>query len=137
MYQYEDYRNMPFANMMGMPQQYYPMIYMPDQQVEMMYPKVYHMINNAVGHYCDMMEMKYGPMYMPSKEEMNSMVDNIYNEMSPNVEEMEEYKDSSKKERQFGFGGKRLFKDLVLIFLIREILRRRKEHGNMYGGFQY
>jgi len=140
MYGYQDFRhmqNMPSMYMTGMPQPYYPTVYMPDEQMEKMYPKMYHMVNNAVEHQCDMMEMKYGPMHMPSKDEIDSMVENIDKDVYPKVEEMEEYNEKNQAERQFGFGGRKLFKDLVLIFLIREILRRRKQHGNMFGGHEY
>lgn len=136
MYQYQDFGSVLPMYMIGMPQQYYPMIYMPKQHLEMMYPKVYHMINNAVGYHCDMMEMQCGPMHTPSKEEIDEMADKIYNQIGPQVEEMEEYKEELQEERQLGFGGRRLFRDLITIFLIRELLRRRREHS-MYGGFEY
>jgi len=78
--------------------------------------------------------MKYGPMHMPSKDEMDSMVESIHKDVGPKVEEMEEYKEKKDSERQFGFGGRRVFRDLIRILLIRELLRRRQHHGhNMFG----
>lgn len=165
MYQYDDYRcnnnanemqgmmyqpnmpgmmsvqNMPDMGnpqnmyMTGMPEYYYPMLCMPCQKMEAMYPKVYHMINDRVNHYCNMMDMKYGPMYMPSKDEMDSMAEDIYKDMAPQVEQMEEYQEAEENtQRQFGFGGRRLLRDLILIQLIRELIRRRRRRpGNVYG----
>lgn len=156
MYEYEDYRcnknmhemqgmmyqpdmpdmmNLPNMYMAGMPQQYYPMLCMPCQKMEMMYPKIYHMINDKVKHYCDMMDMKYGTTYMPTKDEMHSMAEDIYKDMGSKVEEMQEYQEAEEKnERQLGFGGRRLLRDLILIQLIRELTRRRRKHyGNIYG----
>ena len=126
--------NIPGMYMTGMPQSYYPMVYMPEKQMEEMYPKMYHMVNNAVENQCDMMEMKYGPNHMPSKDEMDSMVEDIHKDVGPKVEEMEEYKEKKDSERQFGFGGRRIFRDLIRILLIRELLRRRQHHGHgMFG----
>lgn len=141
MYQYQDFRNAPSMYMMGMPQQYYPMIQMPNQQMERMYPKVYHMVNDAVKHQCDMMEMNYGPMHTPTNDEVESMTDNIHNNLGPQVEDMDEYKEDMQQdmqqERQFGHGGRRLLRDLIKIFLIRELLRRRQGHGMHFGSFGY
>lgn len=130
-----EYNWRPCMQTMGIPSQYYPMMTMPDQQLENMYPKIYNIIYPVVISHCDEMDMKYGTMYTPSKEQLEATTDNILTKVEANVEEAIK-QDSGWDERQFGFGGRRLLRGLIGILLIRELLRRRRRpfFGFPFGG---
>lgn len=135
-----DYDYMPYMKKMGVPMQYYPMVTMPTQDLESMYPKMYYIIYPSVKKHCDMMEMQYGPMYTPSREELEGMVERIYKDVEKDLEK--DMKDDWGEEgRQFGFGGRRFFGDIITILLLRDLFRRRRRrphyggYGDYYGGF--
>ena len=89
---------------MGIPNQYSPMMTMPEQQLENMYPNIYNIINPVVEKHCDNMDMKYGTMYCPKKEELEATTDNILAEVEHDVATAIE-KEAGMGERQLGFGG--------------------------------
>lgn len=138
---------MPQSNqmMMMMPQQICPMMQqnlqmmtMQENQLEAMYPKTYHIINPVVQHYCDMMDMKYGVMNNPTKEQLDEACENICKDVEGEVDKAvgDEMKEG---QRQLGFGGRRILRDLAGILLLRELLRRRRFFGffgmPFFGGF--
>ncbi|MCX7922589.1 MAG: hypothetical protein N3B21_11370 [Clostridia bacterium] len=128
---------MPYMQMMGLPGQYYPMMEMPQDQLESMYPRIYYIVYPHVKYQCDMFDGKYGTMYNPSREQLEAMVDDIYRkvEVDVNVEISIPREDG---DRQFGFGGRRLFRDLISILLLRQLLSRRRPYGgyfDVYGGY--
>ncbi len=135
MYEYE-WNCMPYMNtymqMMDMPNYCYPMATMPEQQLESMYPKVYIIIFPVVQRHCDMMDMQYGMMYVPTCEQLDSMTESIVKIVSQDVE-MTITKGEREEERQLGLGGRRLLRDLVTILLLRELIRRRRPYG--YAGY--
>ena len=77
-------------SMMQMPMMYMPMMNMPmmnmpmfekndddnedNEDLKIMYPKVYIKMYQMVKHHYDIMIAKYGTMYCPSEEEMDNMV---------------------------------------------------------------
>lgn len=158
----QHYNVMPYENMATMPQQYnpmatapqvncpmmnfgypmpiqpmnYPMITMPEDQLENMYPKTYKIVNPVVQSYCDKMDT----MSNPSKEQLDEVCEKICKDVEADVEKViaEEGKDDK---RQLGLGGRFILRDLVGILLIRELLRRRRFFGYPgygfpgYGGF--
>ena len=123
---------MPYMQMMGLPNQYSPMMEMPQEQMESMYPKVYDIVYPHVKHQCDMHDSKYGMMHEPNREQFDEMVKDINNKVEGEVEA-----EVSKEEnqRQFGFGGRRLLRDLIAILLLRQLLGRRRPHYGGYGGY--
>ncbi|RCX19433.1 hypothetical protein DFR58_103179 [Anaerobacterium chartisolvens] len=154
--------NPNYMQMMSMPQQYSPMTAMPDEQLENMYPKTYHIVQPMVENECNNMVSNYGDMYCPNKAHLENMIENIYKKVEANVEvnveadmkveadvkgavkddikeksaEKEKEKDKEKS-RQFGFGGRRILRDLTGILLIRELMRRRRPfygYPGYYGG---
>ncbi|NSW92607.1 MAG: hypothetical protein HPY74_18475 [Firmicutes bacterium] len=131
MYEYE-WNSMPCMQMMSMPDYCYPMMTMPQQQLESMYPKVYIIIFPVVRRHCDMMDMKYGVMHIPTREQLDSMVDSIVKTVSSDVE-LAIAEGVREEERQLGLGGRRLLRDLVLILLLRELIRRRGQYWGYYG----
>ena len=137
--QYYEYDWRPYMQAMGMPSQNYPMT-TPEQQLESMYPNIYNIVNPVVESHCDNMEMKYGKMYCPTKEQLEATTDNILSEVEPSVEAAIE-KETGTAERQFGFGGRRLLRNLIGILFIRSLLgRRRRPFGffpGYYSGYPY
>lgn len=134
-----EYGMMPCMQAMGMPSQSYPMMTMPEQQLENMYPNIYNIINPVVENHCDNMDMKYGKMYTPTKEQLEATTDKILAEVENDVDATIA-KEVGTAERQFGFGGRRLLRGLVGILLIRNLIgRRRRPFGfspGYYPGFQ-
>ena len=127
---------MPQQNspMMPMQQQCCPMMAMPENQLETMYPKTYQIINPVVMNYCDMMDMKYGVMNNPTKEQLDEVCEDICKDVETEVDKVvaAEMKEG---QRQLGFGGRYILRDLAGILLLRELLRRRRPFG--YPGYGY
>ncbi|AEY65981.1 hypothetical protein [Clostridium sp. BNL1100] len=119
-----------YMQMMNVPSQFSPMMEMPQDQLQAMFPRCYHIIMPEVGRMCDRMCAQYGPMFNPSRQMMDSMVDDIDNRVGADVDM--DYQDFEGCEnRQFvfdGFGGgrRRFRRDLITILLLRELLRRRR-----------
>lgn len=147
MQEYDEYMDyMDYMRKMNMPSQYAPMMEMPQDQLESMYPRCYYIVNPEVERQCDMMQSKHGPMYTPNRQEVESMVDEIDKRVGSDVDaEYGEYGESDNEERQFGFGGfggrRRFRRDLISILLLRRLLRRRRRphYGYPwgYGGYGY
>jgi len=124
----EDYVRdwMPCMQAMGIPAQMQPMVSMPEQQLEMMYPRIYHIIYPEVVRHCDMMDMTHGPAHMPTRERLEKIIDDITVKVEVNVDVVINQEPREAGERQLGFGGRRLLRDLVGILLIRELIDRRR-----------
>lgn len=123
----------PCMQAMGMPNQYSPMMTMPEQQLESMYPNIYNIVNPVVEKHCDNIEMQFGNM-IPTKENIEAVTDNIMAEVEDNVE-AQIAKEAGSHERQFGFGGRRLLRGLVGILLIRNLIGRRRRPFGFFPGF--
>lgn len=130
---------MPFMNMMGLPQQCNTMLAMPQQQLEKMYPRTYYVIQPVVNRECDRLEMQYGKMYTPSHEQMEGMIDKIYAEIEADIEIVIKEEPRDTEDRQIGFSGRRVLRDLISVLLIRNLTGRRCFWGGPfgfgYGGF--
>jgi len=137
----------PYMQMMNLPCQSYPMMTMPAQQLESMYPKTYFVIYPVVSEMCDMMDMKYGTTYCPRKEELDKAIEEIVVRVEPQIEVIVRDNPGEMEEaRQFGFYGRRFLRDLAGILLIRELLGRRRPfygypfyygYPGFYGGYDY
>lgn len=91
------------------------------------YPKVYYKLYPKVKMLCEQMDLQSNPsMYpCPSHETIEQMTDHLYNTMSKeDLAEIESCLEGS--DRQLGFSGRRLLRDLIGILLIRELIRRRR-----------
>lgn len=114
----------PCMQTMAMPaQQTNPMSVMADNQLESMYPNVYNIVNPVVEGHCNNMNMQFGTMHNPTNEQLEAMTDDIMKKVEPEVTKALE-KESG--ERQLGFGGRRLLRNLIGILLIRNLLDRRR-----------
>ncbi len=130
----------PYMQMMDVPTQYSPMMEMPQDQLESMYPKCYYIIYPEVNRHCDMLNKIYGTMYNPSRKQLEEIVDEIDNSVGSYVDaEYQEQDENDTENRQFGVGyfghgsRRRFRRDLISILLLRELLRRRRPH--YYGGY--
>lgn len=123
---------MPYMSPMGVQQQYWGC---PDvmHDLESMYPETYRIVFPCVMKECDMMDMQFGSMYCPGKDKMMEIVDRIFARVEADVEITLRDQKDSKENRQLGFGGRRILRDLITILLIRELLRRRP----FFGGFTW
>ena len=144
---YSDY--MEYMRKMNMPMQYSPMMEMPQEQLESMYPRCYFIIYPEVYRHCDMLCANYGTMCNPSRRQIEAIVDDIDNRVGADVDadyqDDDNDNDKDKDDRQFGgfgggpfgggnFGGRMRFRrDLIRILLLRELFRRRRPHH--HGGF--
>lgn len=132
-----DYDMMQYMQYMNIPNQMQPMVNMPEENLERMYPEIYYKIQPEVERQCDMLDMTYGYMYAPSRQDVDRMVDDIYSrveqyDMETSARQVSA--DADSVETQF-FGGRGALRDLVGILLIRELLDRRRRPFFPYGGF--
>lgn len=129
----DDYGWMPCMNCMMMNMQEQPMMMnMPEQpvmdieeeQLKMMYPRVYVILMPHVKHHCDRYEEVYGVMSCPRREDIEAMTDKIYKTMEEDMDEEFSDDDDDRLVRQFG--RRRFGRDLIFILLLSELIRRRR-----------
>jgi len=102
------------------------------------YPDIYYIVYPMVRRKCEMMDMSYNPsMYpYPSYEMIEKMIDELYEECKKQHPEMfKQYKIESESETKQFFGPRGLFRGLLGILLIREILDRRRRFGYQPYGY--
>ena len=120
------YDNMYDAENICFDNQMYPMATLAEQELEKMYPKVYHTVYPAISRSCDTLDSTHGSMHIPTKDEVKRMVDEIYKRVEVDANEALKQDYSSEQERQLGISGRALLRDLITILLIRELIRRRR-----------
>ncbi len=91
-----NWSNKPYMQMMNLPQQYEPMMEMPQEQLESMFPRCYYIIYPEVCRHCDRMIAKKGTMFTPSREQLEEIVDDIDNRVGQDVEA--EYEDDDENQ---------------------------------------
>lgn len=136
----------PYMPMWNIPQYYYPMTDFDDDRLRMMYPRIYNDLYPMINNYCDMMERRYGTMYTPTREEMDSMVEDMTRNLGGRPEEItQEGEAAAETLAPIGYDGDYRhydghhgMSDLARILLIRELMRRRRRHHpGMYGHRDY
>ncbi|MCX7747962.1 MAG: hypothetical protein N2645_13895 [Clostridia bacterium] len=133
---YDNNNLMPGLQAMNLSNTFCPMMQMPQQQLEEMYPVTYNIVYPAILKSCDMLTANYGGMIEPNKEQLDVMVDNIYKEVEGQVENTVEVEGEESEERQFFFGGRRILRDFIGALLIRELLARRNPYYyNAFPGY--
>jgi len=105
------------------------------------YPDIYYIVYPMVRRKCDMMDASGNPgMYpYPSYEMIEKMIAELYGECKKQHPEMfKKYRiDSAESETEQYYGPQGLFRGLLGILLIRELLDRRRFRP-MYGfGYGY
>lgn len=138
-----DYRQMPPGMMWyqgPMGNMYDPMIEEEDEEdLAMLYPGIYHRVMPLVTYYGDQMEMRYGPMYSPTSEEVGRITDDIYDRLATdiNIDEYDERDENEEDSRQRP-RRRRAARDLVSILFLRELHRRRRRRRRRrphHGGY--
>jgi len=122
---------------MNMPMMNIPMINMPmhegnDEDLKIMYPKVYIKIYPMVKHHFDMMVAKYGRMYCPSKDEMDHMCKDIsdkYKKHHKDDDDDDDCDDGGMREEGSRFSGGGLIGDLARILIIGNLIGGRNYYG--------
>ncbi len=155
----------PYMHMMNIPKQYEPMMEMPQEQLESMFPRCYYIIFPEVSRHCDRMIAKKGTMYTPTREQLEEMVDDIDNRVGQDVDaeyedddenqnlesynyqkdndyqEMEPYHYGKEKDdRQFGFfgggfGRRRRFRRDLISIILLREFLRRRRRPHHGFGF--
>jgi hypothetical protein len=119
-----------------MPEQVLPESTMPEYQLENMYPDVYFIIYPEVVRHCDDFDRACCSMMLPTREEVERMVDNIAMKVEPEVEASMETGMPGDNTRQFGFAGRGLLRNLVGVLLLREFFdRRHRPHRRRRMGY--
>ena len=128
----------------NLPMDYYPMVTMPEQQLEAMYPKTYKIIQPVAERTCDKMEERYGPTFIPTQEQLEAMVNEVYDKVEADVNDTIKQSPYG-RERQFTGSGRRILRDFISALLIASLIRRRRQpffgypgyggFGSGYGGF--
>ncbi|OOM78369.1 hypothetical protein CLPUN_19780 [Clostridium puniceum] len=136
---------------------YDPMIEEEDEQdLAMLYPRLYHRVMPLVKYQGDQIELRYGTMYCPTKDELGNITDDIYDmiEKNMNVDEYDDereedendnehrgyYRNEEEQERQRPRRRRRFLRDLISILLLRDLHRRRRRRRRRrphYGGDGY
>ena len=125
---------MNYMQAANLPIENYPMVTMPEQQLEAMYPKTYKIIQPVAERVCDKMEECHGPTFIPTQEQLDSMIDDVYTKVEVDVNVA--IKQSLRgRERQFFGGGRRILRDFIGALLIASLLRRRRRPFFGYPGF--
>lgn len=110
-----------------------PMMNMPyyedynDEMLKRMYPPIYYKLYPMICKKCDMLEDKYGAMYIPEEEEMEDICKEIYDNLKDYFEEMDDDSDDSDDDtRRRRYGRRRAMRDFTRVLFIRELRRRKK-----------
>jgi hypothetical protein len=99
---------------------------MTEYQLESMYPEVYYIIYPHVIHHCDTFDKNSCcNMMMPTSEELRQMSEDISMRVEPEVENAIMQGNRETQDRQLGFQGRGMLRDLVSILLLRELFERR------------
>lgn len=102
------------------------------QPLETMFPETYNMIYPEVVRQCNMMENKYGPINASTKSQLESNVEEIYENLKDKVKEkMISAKDYETLQR----GG--FFRDIIWIIMLQELLGRRRRYPGYLRPYPY
>jgi hypothetical protein len=141
--------NIPMANA-PMPNVYHGAeIYeIEDKELEKLFPRSYHKAIPMVNYHCDVLEGQYGCAHIPTKEQVDAITDDVYKKLEKELEEDIDHKEMIREEssededetRRRRYGRRRLFRDIIGIALIDQLLgrRRRRRRPTYYGpGYWY
>lgn len=107
------------------PREMLPIVEMPLQELENMYPNIYFVLYPIVFQQCDMIDNTYGKMYLPNKGELSNIVEEVIEYMNNENTPMEPIqKDISSLQ-----WDQNTTRDLISILLIRELIDRRRQGG--------
>lgn len=127
----DNYSWKPCSNCMMMynmqqPMMMEPMMDMEEEQLKMMYPKVYIKIMPLVKHHCDKHEEEHGTTHCPSREDIEDMCDKIYKKIKDDLDEECGEDDDDDDMRVRRYGRRRAVRDLITVLLLGELIGRRR-----------
>ncbi len=101
------------------------LLMMPEEQLERMYPRVYYIVNPIVIRQCDQLDDTFGPDYIPTREELERMIDNIYSQVEGRLRT--EMPQGEKHGNPNGNpDGNPFLRGLIGTLLVRDLLGRRR-----------
>jgi hypothetical protein len=134
---------------------YDPMIEEEDEQdLAMLYPRLYNRVMPLIKYHGDQMELRYGTMYCPTRDELGNITDDIYDriERDMNIDEYDEHDEDENDDEYRGYyrnneeearqrpRRRRFLRDLIRILLLRDLHRRRRRRRRRRpysGGYGY
>lgn len=133
--------NMPHMQMKGHGFCHSPVAYQPTEELENMYPEIYHRVYPKIVSACEMMDTPtaYGMYPYPSRDAVERLTDNIYDETVKEIGNIEGNMENTRQPVFFGGGhggfggyggyGRRPFlRDLIGVLLLRELIGRRRPY---------
>lgn len=98
---------------------------MEDEELKMMYPKIYLKLMPMIMQHCDKHEEMYGKEHCPNHENIMEMCDKVYKKVEVELdEELGEEDDDDMRVRRYG--RRRAVRDLIGILFLNELRRRRR-----------
>lgn len=107
------------------------MAFAQQQQLESMYPDAYYTIYPEVVRHCNMLDRAYGQMYMPNREQLEPVIEDIYTNVDNKIKNQSMDEKEQEKTLQYRRGG--FLNDLVWVIFLNELLGRRRR----YPGYGY
>jgi hypothetical protein len=99
---------------------------MEEENLKMMYPKIYVKIMPLVKHHCDKHEEVHGTMHCPGHEHIEDMSDKIYKRVESELDDELGEDDDDDDMRQRRYGRRRAIKDFIGVLLLNELIGRRR-----------
>lgn len=119
-------------------QQMMPQMDMEEEQLRMMYPKIYIILAPIIKQHCDAMEAEHGKMYCPRQEHVEDMCSKIYKNIEMDIDEKLGQDEGDPDELRIRrYGRRRAVRDLVGILLLNELIRRRRRRRRPFHHYWY
>jgi hypothetical protein len=106
---------------------------MEEEEMKMMYPRIYHMIMPMIHHHCDRMEEMHGKMHCPKHEEFEDMCEKITKSLEEELDDQcgedddkHDHDDDHEHHRIRRYGRRNAVRDIVGILLLNELIGRRR-----------
>jgi hypothetical protein len=116
--------------MMMEPMMQEPMMDMEEENLKMMYPKIYVKLMPMVKHHCDKHEEMHGTTHCPKHEHIEDMCDKIYKKVESELDDEcgddNDDDDNDNDTRQRRYGRRRAIKDFIGVLLLNELIGRRR-----------
>jgi hypothetical protein len=99
---------------------------MGEEQLKLMYPRIYTKLMPMIKHHCDEHEHMHGTMHCPGHEQIEDMCDKIYKKVENDLDEECGEEDDNDDYRQRRYGRRGAVRDIIGILLLNELIGRRR-----------
>jgi hypothetical protein len=99
---------------------------MEDEELKMMYPKIYVKLMPMIMQHCDKHEEMYGKEHCPKHEHIMDMCDKVYKKVEVELDGELGEEDDDEDMRVRRYGRRRAIRDLIGILFLNELRRRRR-----------